>query len=374
MQKIKSLMARQGLKSPQESMADLSPVENLRIPSKVYQESHTTKVKFNVAPGCKCCSLDVAVGYNCVLNVPESGSVKPLEELRELREQPIDPQAEQEMIDSIEEVYFSNDSFDMVQHELEKLPPELNLQELEEYRDKLKRQQAAVSKKVADLILEKQPAYVKELERVTALQTNLQLAAVICTNARRQLSVSKEGFTEASLGLLANQRRRQLLTGLLKSLRTIKTLEEDYPGAIQLCLECQKAASTFKHYSCISELHSKLQDTLEQIEAVCRKATSQSTELSNFSIDENTVKRRYLLSRHDQVQWEYREQLDVALSKTCKHFDVAHYTKVQLAYTLLGKTQVSDRYGPAAYAFHPGHPQHCVPSGVGICGAVCWQR
>uniref|UniRef100_A0A674M925 VPS50 EARP/GARPII complex subunit n=1 Tax=Takifugu rubripes TaxID=31033 RepID=A0A674M925_TAKRU len=250
-------------------MADLSPVENFRIPSK--------------------------------------------EELRELREQPIDPQAEQEIIDSIEEVYFSNDAFDMVQHELEKLPPELNLQELEEYRDKLKRQQAAVSKKVADLILEKQPAYVKELERVTALQTNLQLAAVICTNARRQLGVAKEGFTGASLGLLANQRRRHLLTGLLKSLRTIKTLqrtdvrlsemleEEDYPGAIQLCLECQKAASTFKHYSCISELNSKLQDTLEQIE----------------------------------------EQLDVALSKTCKHFDVAHYTKVQLAYTLLGKTQTA---------------------------------
>ncbi|XP_017280178.1 syndetin isoform X2 [Kryptolebias marmoratus] len=269
MQKIKSLMARQGLKSPQESMSDLSPVENLRIPSK--------------------------------------------EELRELRQQPIDPQAEQEIINSIEEVYFSSDSFDMVRHELEKLPPELNLQELEEHRDKLKRQQAAVSKKVADLILEKQPAYVKELERVTALQTNLQLAAVICTNARRQLRGAKEGFTEASLGLLANQRRRQLLTGLLKSLRTIKTLqrtdvrlsemleEEDYPGAIQLCLECQKAASTFKHYSCISELNSKLQDTLEQIE----------------------------------------EQLDVALSKTCKHFDILHYTKVQRAYSLLGKTQTA---------------------------------
>uniref|UniRef100_A0A673HB07 Syndetin-like n=1 Tax=Sinocyclocheilus rhinocerous TaxID=307959 RepID=A0A673HB07_9TELE len=235
------------------------------------------------------------------------------EELRELREQPTDPQAEQEIIDSIEEVYFSSDSFDMVQYELEKLPPDLNLLELEEYRDKLKRQQAAVSKRVADLILEKQPSYVKELERVTSLQTNLQLAAVICTNARRQLRSAKEGFTEASLGLLANQRRRQLLTGLLKSLRTIKTLqrtdvrlsemleEEDYSGAIQLCLECQKAASTFKHYHCISELNSKLQDTLEQIE----------------------------------------EQLDVALSKTCKHFDVSHYTKVQLAYKLLGKTQTA---------------------------------
>ncbi|XP_023494970.1 syndetin isoform X3 [Equus caballus] len=258
-----------GLKSPPESLSDLGAIESLRVPGK--------------------------------------------EEFRELREQPTDPQAEQELINSIEQVYFSTDSFDIVKYELEKLPPVLNLQELEEYRDKLKQQQAAVSKKVADLILEKQPAYVKELERVTSLQTGLQLAAVICTNGRRHLNIAKEGFTQASLGLLANQRKRQLLIGLLKSLRTIKTLqrtdvrlsemleEEDYPGAIQLCLECQKAASTFKHYSCISELNSKLQDTLEQIE----------------------------------------EQLDVALSKICKNFDINHYTKVQQAYRLLGKTQTA---------------------------------
>uniref|UniRef100_A0A2K5VMR9 VPS50 subunit of EARP/GARPII complex n=1 Tax=Macaca fascicularis TaxID=9541 RepID=A0A2K5VMR9_MACFA len=254
---------------PQESLSDLGAIESLRVPGK--------------------------------------------EEFRELREQPSDPQAEQELINSIEQVYFSADSFDVVKYELEKLPPVLNLQELEAYRDKLKQQQAAVSKKVADLILEKQPAYVKELERVTSLQTGLQLAAVICTNGRRHLNIAKEGFTQASLGLLANQRKRQLLIGLLKSLRTIKTLqrtdvrlsemleEEDYPGAIQLCLECQKAASTFKHYSCISELNSKLQDTLEQIE----------------------------------------EQLDVALSKICKNFDINHYTKVQQAYRLLGKTQTA---------------------------------
>ncbi|KAE8596232.1 hypothetical protein XENTR_v10016019 [Xenopus tropicalis] len=269
MQKIKSLMTRQGSKSPQDSFHDLSPIENLRTPTK--------------------------------------------EELRELRERATDPQAQQELINSIEDIYFSSDSFDIVKYELEKLPPVLNLQEVEEYRDKLKHQQAAVSKKVADLILEKQPAYVKELERVTSLQTGLQLAAVICTNGRRHLNVAKEGFTQASLGLLANQRKRQQLIGLLKSLRTIKTLqrtdvrlsemleEEDYPGAIQLCLECQKAASTFRHYSCISELNSKLQDTLEQIE----------------------------------------EQLDVALSKICKNFDVAHYTKVHQAYRLLGKTQTA---------------------------------
>lgn len=34
------------------------------------------------------------------------------------------------------------------------------------------------------------------------------------------------------------------------------------------------------------------------------------------------------------------EQLDVALSKTCTKFDINQYEKVQLAYRLLGKTQV----------------------------------
>ena len=38
------------------------------------------------------------------------------------------------------------------------------------------------------------------------------------------------------------------------------------------------------------------------------------------------------------------ESLDVALSKTCSGFDKQHYEKVQRAYQLLGKTQVSSPY------------------------------
>lgn len=41
------------------------------------------------------------------------------EELRESREEQTDPQAQQEIINSIEEVYFSSDSFDIVKYELE---------------------------------------------------------------------------------------------------------------------------------------------------------------------------------------------------------------------------------------------------------------
>lgn len=33
----------------------------------------------------------------------------------------------------------------------------------------------------------------------------------------------------------------------------------------------------------------------------------------------------------------------------------------------------ADCYGSATHALHPGHPQHRLPSGFGICGAVRWQ-
>lgn len=39
-------------------------------------------------------------------------------------------------------------------------------------------------------------------------------------------------------------------------LNNINFQEEDYPGAINLCLECEKAAQAFKHYSCIRYMYS----------------------------------------------------------------------------------------------------------------------
>ncbi|XP_033120612.1 syndetin-like [Anneissia japonica] len=240
---------------------------------------------------------------------------EPVYKYKEVREFPSDPLAEAEVINSIEQVYFSDETFDSSQYELEKLAEDEkpSLIVINEDRDRLRAQLQAVSKKVSDVVLENHSAYTKELQRVTDLQASLQTANVICTNGRRQLEVSKQGFTISSLSIMANYRKKQQLLSLMKSLHTIKTLqrtdirlremleEEDYPGAIQLCLECQKAASTFRHYTCISELSSKLQDTLEMIE----------------------------------------EQLDQALAKTCNTFDTSHYQKVQRAYRLLGKTQTA---------------------------------
>ncbi|XP_071949997.1 syndetin-like [Antedon mediterranea] len=244
-----------------------------------------------------------------------SDQSEPVYTYKDTREIASDPLAEAEVINSIEDVYFNDDTFDSSLYELEKLKDDEkpSLYDINEDRTRLRSQLQSVSKKVSDVVLENHSAYTKELQRVTDLQASLQTANVICTNGRRQLQISKQGFTISSLGIMANYRKKQQLLSLMKSLYTIKTLqrtdirlremleEEDYPGAIQLCLECQKAASTFRHYTCISELSSKLQDTLEMIE----------------------------------------EQLDQALAKTCNSFDIGHYQKVQRAYRLLGKTQTA---------------------------------
>jgi hypothetical protein len=232
------------------------------------------------------------------------------------------PEVEKEILGSIEEEYFrvsndSNDSNDTSiaeQFVLQKLPQVLDLNYLIDEKQRLKRQLIVVSKKVSDLILENQTAYTTELERVTQLQTSLSDAIKVCTTGRNRLDCAKRDFTCVSLGIVASYRRREVLKSLLKSLQTIKTLQEtdirlrelleedlDYTGAIQLYLECQKVVSSLKHYNCISELSTKLQDTLEMTE----------------------------------------EQIDVALSKMCTSFNKQLYLKLQCAYNLLGKTQTA---------------------------------
>lgn len=247
---------------------------------------------------------------------PPSTPVEVVAKTKDEREFPNDPTTEAEVIASIEEYYFRDDSFDSSKYELEKIPDlldQIQLSTIDEDRNRLRRQLQAVTKKMSDVILENQASYSKELRRVTELQECLENASIICRDGRSELHTSMQGFTVASLGIMAKHKKKLQLLNLLKSLHTIKTLqrtdirlremleEEDYPGAIQLCLECQSAVVTFRHYSCISELSSKLQDTLEMIE----------------------------------------EQLDKALAKTCTDFDIKHYEKLQAAYRLLGKTETA---------------------------------
>ncbi|GAB6031035.1 hypothetical protein CHUAL_007851 [Chamberlinius hualienensis] len=220
---------------------------------------------------------------------------------------------EEELLKSIESVYYNDEIFDAREYILSGLPDELNRDKIEADRRLLAKQLAVVSERVSRSILQKQTACVRELQTVYELQNSLKETLNVCRSTRRSLSCAMQQFTIASLGILSNYHKRQQLLGILRSLKMIKTLqqtdvrlkelleEENYAGAINLCLECQKAVRTFRHYKCISDFSSKLQDTVEMIE----------------------------------------EQLDQALAKVCSNFDANHYEKLQLAYRLLGKTQTA---------------------------------
>ncbi|XP_012257416.2 syndetin [Athalia rosae] len=221
---------------------------------------------------------------------------------------------DQDILESIEPVYYRTDEcFDCCRHELQKLPEVLSSKVIERDYKRLKQEHQVVSKKVLQLILQKQSSCKKEFERILYIQEELQNALEICKIGRADLSLAKKQFTTASLGILANYQKKQVVQGLLNSLNTIKTLqrtedrlqellsEGNYPRAISLLLECQSAAERYKHFHCVAALNGKLQDTLDQAEEI----------------------------------------LDQTLAKMCSDFDIGTYTSVQGAYGLLGKTQMA---------------------------------
>ncbi|XP_046386382.1 syndetin isoform X2 [Ischnura elegans] len=232
-----------------------------------------------------------------------------------------------EILDSIDEGYFVEESeFDSCRFEIKKFPEKLECEKIQKERLKLCQQQKVVSKKVLQLILQKQSACSDEFKRVLLVQDDVGVALQKAADGRRWLGMARHNLTSASLGILANYKKRLALTSLLSALHAIKTLHQseekvqellqgaggvtetseggtrgDYVGAIRLLLECQAAAATFAHFSCVDALSTKLQDTLEMAE----------------------------------------EQLDVALAKVCVNFDEAEYSRVQEAWQLVGKTQTA---------------------------------
>lgn len=159
-----------------------------------------------------------------LLNPPES---QKCEDLRSEAGQSTEsePVPDQDILESIEDIYFNtNGDFDSSRYELEKLPTILHSKEIEKRHKKLKQQYQVVSKKVLQLILQKQSACKAEFDKILQLQEQLQDVLEICRMGRTDLQLAKTQFTTASLGILANYQRRQVVEELLNSLNTIKTL------------------------------------------------------------------------------------------------------------------------------------------------------
>eukprot|EP00095_Tigriopus_kingsejongensis_P008145 snap_masked-scaffold196_size269943-processed-gene-1.9 protein:Tk08145 transcript:snap_masked-scaffold196_size269943-processed-gene-1.9-mRNA-1 annotation:"coiled-coil domain-containing protein 132" len=224
----------------------------------------------------------------------------------------LDEKVDDEVLEDIPKEFFQH-KFDAIHFELEKLPETLDLQQIHSDRQRIHRQLSVVTKRVFAGILDQQSKCQAEMKRVDEIQNRLVDSLGVCRLGREGLAQARAEFTGSSLGILAAYRRRQQTQQLLNDLNIIRTLqktdarlqellgEDNFPGAIQLLLECQKVVTTYSHFKAVKQLATKLQDTLDMTE----------------------------------------EQLDVALSKVCIDFNPVMYERVHTAYCLLGKTQTS---------------------------------
>ena len=195
-------------------------------------------------------------------------------------------EAQDVLISTIEPIYFELDGSDVGCQELEKFPDIADVHVINGIRSRLRKQLSIVSKRVSDLIMDKQNECTAEMEKIAKLQKEACLAVGLCVEGRNNLAIGRQQLTAPSLHIVANHVKKMRILSVLNNLKTIRTLQmtdmqlqkllksEDYPGAIQLLLECQTAAATFRHFTCISELSKKLQDTLKMAEEQLESAVS----------------------------------------------------------------------------------------------------
>lgn len=225
-----------------------------------------------------------------------------------------DRPSDQEILETIDSAFFNSDcTFDACRYELKKHENLIDVSKIQAELEQLKRQHLVVSNHVLQMILEKQSACQDEFNRIVEIQEQVRDLIRKIKEGRDDLGIATQHFTTASLGILANYRKRTIVQLLLRSLNSIRTLHKtesqmpkllqtgDFPGAIALLLECLTVAGSYNHFTCIEGLRGKLQDTLEMTE----------------------------------------EHLDVTLAKICYGFDETIYKKLQSAYYVLGKTQIA---------------------------------
>jgi len=232
---------------------------------------------------------------------------------REVSQLASDPIKEGEVLATLCDEYY-NEEWDPSTYCLQQLGDKVGeLETIDQSRKELMGQLTTVSRRVFSLILERQTDCSSQLEHIVKVQEELGEGLTTCREGREGLARAQRQFVNCSLGILARVRRRQQAGLLLTHLATIRTLsrtqtrleeltrEEEWPAAISLLLECIKVSSTYKHFTAIAQLSSKLGDTLVMTE----------------------------------------ELLDTALAKQCTQFQPVTYAKLQEAYHLLGKTQTA---------------------------------
>ncbi|CAD6190376.1 unnamed protein product [Caenorhabditis auriculariae] len=180
-----------------------------------------------------------------------------------------------EVIENIDAAYFVEHDFDAIGYELTKLfDIEMCYEDISREHLRLKSQLQVVSKRISNLIMQKSPSYGAQISDMEKIRQDLiQIVVFRCGHSKvpfsGSLSVAKEQSTTA-LRIIANEKKKYLLKNLRRTLLTLKTFYESeyriqeviqegqFPLAIRMCVEAQDAAKSFRHFSCVNDVVTKL--------------------------------------------------------------------------------------------------------------------
>ncbi|XP_017148549.1 syndetin [Drosophila miranda] len=218
--------------------------------------------------------------------------------------------SDQEILESIEECYYSPDSNPQL-YELKKvLSDGIDNELIEVTIAQLRTQQKVLTKQVLQNILEQRNACSSEFSAINDTQKKLEESLWTCQKARSYLNFARTNLTTTSLEILASYRKREVLKEVLDTLMAIKKLrttdvelqkllaDHNYSAAIALLLQCKSSAEGYMQYNCVQSLYKKLQETMLLMEF----------------------------------------QLDTVLNEMVLNFDTRKYAKLQEAYKLANKS------------------------------------
>lgn len=202
----------------------------------------------------------------------------------------------EELIQTIDQLYFRDENDFNLYHLIDDFPQTLTSDYLLEHKGKLEKVLSVVSRKVSELILNHQPTYVNELQRIADLQKSITDSIRVCTQGRSFLKFLKNGTAKNGSTIVEHHKKRESLAKLLDPLTAISNLrsslletrdlivnKEDFPKRIELCESGKALLASFEKYKCMKELGIKLNDT---IDLVNNQALSFFNDYHKSSMDE----------------------------------------------------------------------------------------
>uniref|UniRef100_A0A1I7TM47 Vps54_N domain-containing protein n=1 Tax=Caenorhabditis tropicalis TaxID=1561998 RepID=A0A1I7TM47_9PELO len=215
---------------------------------------------------------------------------------------------EDEVINSIDAAYFiDNDDFDAIDYELKKLCDiDMCYEDIQRERFRLKSQHTVVSKKISTLIIQKSSSYSTQVCEMEKIKDEVGKVVNEVLAIRRALSLATEQ-TRTCLGLIANEKKKNVLNEIKATLSTIKsfyvtekriqeTIEEgNFPLAIQMLIETQINAARYAQFTCVNDVMSKL------TAMSCLLEEELTAQLSTIAVVFDSEKYRFVYTAYEML-------------------------------------------------------------------------